>query len=60
MWASGHIEYKFLVDKAIAVQVDANDNAFDTYTGSVRFESRPRIDCRIIFRGFLSVPPGKL
>ena len=49
MWTSSHIEYIFLVDKAIAVQVDASDNAFHTHTGGVRFESRPRIDLPVIF-----------
>jgi hypothetical protein len=60
MWTSVHIESKFLVDKAIALQVDASDNAFDTYTGSVRFESRPRINCPMIFLVFLSVPAETL
>jgi hypothetical protein len=52
VWTSGHIESKFLVDKAIAVQVDASDNAFETYTGGVRFESRLRIVCPTIFVDF--------
>jgi len=60
MWTSGHIEYKFLVDKAIAVLVDPSDNAFDTHTGGVRFESQPRIDCPVILFIFFSVHQGKL
>ena len=60
MSTSVHIESKFLVDTAIALQVDASDNAFDTYTGSVHFESLPRINCPMIFLVFLSVPAETL
>jgi hypothetical protein len=52
MWISARIDYKFYIDKAIAVQVNASDNAFDMYTGGVRFESRPRIDYPIIVLDF--------
>jgi hypothetical protein len=48
----GQNRVKFFVGKAIDIQLDASDSAFDTHTGGVLFESRPHIDCPIIFLDF--------